>query len=105
MQIKHIISTCALMIVTIILAGCGGGSGSTTPAVSGVTAGVITGVDGSASGKTIALTGAAGSGSIQINCEEYSLNGTNIIKDDDDDQLSTGMVVTVKSHDGGAGSG
>jgi hypothetical protein len=107
MKINRIWSAMALMISIATLSGCGGGTGSGTPTAPGsippsakaVTTGLITATGGSSSGKEIALTGAAQNGAtIQINAVDYSIDGSSIIKDEDDDTLDVGMVVTVKSH-------
>jgi len=105
MAIKQIVSIIAVIAGISIMAGCGGGTGATGESVSGVTTGVITATNGSSTGKEIALAGLATTGSsIQINGVDYSIDGSRINKDEDDDSLAVGMVVTVKSYEKGTGS-
>ncbi len=100
-QISNVITVISIIAGISIISGCGGGSGPNGQPTSGVTTGVITATKDNSTGKEIALAGVATSGSsISINGVDYSIESTsNIIKDEDDDSLALGMVVTVKSHE------
>lgn len=109
MRIKNIIlsSLSTLVVIsTLLLSGCGGGSGTagTGTAPSGLTSGTITGITSAGGSQVTGMAVKAPTGSIAINGVQYNVASASITMDNDDpedNQLKVGMVVHVRGDDDG----